>query len=99
MATRHVTRRAAASEEPLLCTGLQVEHGDFRVVDAASVDDREEHRLTTGQKRRPAVIDLAAFAIGARQHGRRPAVFGYLFEPCRGVFSREDDCAALAPRK
>ena len=44
------------------------------------------------------MIDLAALAVGARQHGRRPTVLGYLFETCRGLLGREDDGTALAPR-
>ena len=36
MAARQVSRRAAAPEQDFLRAGLQVEHGDFRVVDATS---------------------------------------------------------------
>ena len=99
MPRRHVVRVAAATDEHLRRAGLQIQHRDLRVLDAAAGrSDREEHRFATRQELGPEVIAFPALAIGLREHGGLASCRGHALQTCRRRARREDDGPVRSPR-
>src|SRR4051812_48756612 len=98
MARVHVLRLAAAMDQYLFLTGLEVEHCNLGISRRmASCAYREKHSTSSGQNEREQMIRFPRCRFRPRQYLWFAAIRGHAQKSGRRISRREDDGIVRAP--
>src|SRR6266508_2185746 len=89
---------AAAADQRLTLTGLQVKDCDLRIL-RLTRRDREEHAAAARQHRWKEMIELAPFGDGPGQHLWIAAARRHAQQPGGRIARGEDDRVVVAPTR